>query len=379
MSHYIQVLVAKTAIFCFNLFFLNHEIIKIQKSQNRNVYRTWLVDRPTSRKPMRHTSLVGLSNTPARVVTRQDEATTDLGRRPLASQIRVRWCPAALGSSASLAVDLSTSSHHLDAQILKWRFVVARDVVIFLQPWWVPPLNPDPSCRPPPPGRGRPCCPPHLLPSVGPTYHRYPPSTAGGDSRPQSPKPRNPKIDSLLSHKNNTTNMYNKNWFSISPGHGCCSTRRMPASTRRARAPPASTPGYAPPPPGLARQVVRRAWPPRWAPGLPRPWIHTHPYPARGERTSVNWMGKEDRREGEDETGGRGTSGISKCWWRTGDLHFTGMDHTLVQMSSHLYRAYPPGTNVVSRGRVGPPPPHPLQMPLFVPGAKILGTNEKIV
>jgi hypothetical protein len=123
--------------------------------------------------------------------------------------------------------------------------------------------------------------------------------------------------------------MYNKNRFSISPGHGCRSTRRMPASTRRARAPPASTPGYAPPPPGLARQVVRRAWPPRWAPGLPHPWIHTSPYPARGERASVNWMGEEDRREWEDETGGRGTSGISNCWWRTGDLHFTGLDHTL--------------------------------------------------
>jgi hypothetical protein len=155
---------------------------------------------------------------------------------------------------------------------------------------------------------GAPLLPPHLLPPIGLTCHRYPPSTAGGDSRPQSWKPRNPKIDSLPFHKNNTTHIYNKNRFSISPGHGCRSRRRMPASTRRARAPPASTPGYTPPPPGLARQVIRRAWPPRWAPGLPRPWIHTPPYPARGERASVNWIGEEDRREGEDETGGRGTS-----------------------------------------------------------------------
>jgi hypothetical protein len=45
---------------------------------------------------------------------------------------------------------------------------------------------------------------------------------------------------------------------------------------------------------------------------------------------------------------------------------------------SHLYRGIRrPGTNVPSPGRIGAPPFHPVQMPSFVLGAKIPGTNEK--
>jgi hypothetical protein len=78
-----------------------------------------------------------------------------------------------------------------------------------------------------------------------------------------------------LSHKNNTTNMCNKNWFSISPGHERRITGRPPASTRRPRAPPASAPTSMPPPRACRAFAPPLDPPPRHA--RPRPQLARPP------------------------------------------------------------------------------------------------------